>query len=195
STTPTSATVTANAALAAATDFSTGSASLVVSDGNTSVQVKLDKNSATDELGGTLGASATRADVAKAINKQLKDSGSTATVELSNTNSLVFKSADVGPDAQISVIGGIDTTGGNGAAGIGFSTFTASTPVAGTAAVNSTATAVGTVAGTAGVLSVIAAAGAPSPLTAPAGAVLDDYTGANAFGAGQSSTFNVTTKV
>ncbi|KQP50196.1 flagellin N-terminal helical domain-containing protein [Methylobacterium sp. Leaf106] len=142
-TTPTSATVTANAALAVATDFSTGSASLVVSDGNTSVQVKLDKNSATDELGGTLGASASRTDVAKAINKQLKDSGSTATVELSSTNSLVFKSADVGPDAQISVIGGIDTTGGNGAAGIGFSTFTASTPAAGTAAADSTTTVVG----------------------------------------------------
>ncbi|MBO1021336.1 hypothetical protein IPV08_15345 [Methylobacterium sp. SD274] len=144
STTPTSATVTANAELAVATDFSTGSASLVVSDGNTSVQVQLDKNSATDELGGTLGASATREDVAKAINKQLKDSGSTATVELSSTNSLVFKSADVGPDAQISVIGGIDTTGGNGAAGIGFSTFTASTPVAGNpAAADSTTAAVG----------------------------------------------------
>ncbi|TXN20886.1 hypothetical protein, partial [Methylobacterium sp. WL19] len=143
-TTPTSATVTANAALAVATDFSTGSASLVVSDGNTSVQVKLDKNSATDELGGTLGASASRENVAKAINKQLKDSGSTATVELSSTNSLVFKSADVGPDAQISVIGGIDTTGGNGAAGIGFSTFTASTPVAGNpAAADSTTTVVG----------------------------------------------------
>ncbi|WP_018043820.1 flagellin [Methylobacterium sp. 88A] len=143
-TTPTSATVTANAALAVATDFSTGSASLVVSDGNTSVQVKLDKNSATDELGGTLGASASRTDVAKAINKQLKDSGSTATVELSSTNSLVFKSADVGPDAQISVIGGIDTTGGNGAAGIGFSTFTASTPAAGNpAAADSTTTVVG----------------------------------------------------
>ncbi|MCJ2131691.1 flagellin [Methylobacterium sp. E-045] len=145
-TTPTSATVTANTALALATDFSTGSASLVVSDGNTSVQVKLDKNSATDDLGGTLGASASRADVAKAINKQLKDSGSTATVELSNTNSLVFKSADVGPDAQISVIGGIDTTGGNGAAGIGFSTFTASTPVASAAATTSTTGTAGTVA-------------------------------------------------
>ncbi|KQO53427.1 flagellin N-terminal helical domain-containing protein [Methylobacterium sp. Leaf85] len=194
-TTPTSATVTANAALAVATDFSTGSASLVVSDGNTSVQVKLDKNSATDELGGTLGASASRENVAKAINKQLKDSGSTATVELSSTNSLVFKSADVGPDAQISVIGGIDTTGGNGAAGIGFSTFTASTPVAGTAAATSTTSTPGTVAGTAGVLSVVAAAGAPSALTATAGAVLANYTGANAFGAGQGSTFNVTTKV
>ncbi len=41
------------------------------------------------------------------------------------------------PDAQISVIGGLDTTGGNGAAGIGFSAFTASTPVVGAAATNS----------------------------------------------------------
>ena len=187
-TTPTSATVTANAELAVATDFSTGSASLVVSDGNTSVQVQLDKNSATDELGGTLGASATREDVAKAINKQLKDSGSTATVELSSTNSLVFKSADVGPDAQISVIGGIDTTGGNGAAGIGFSTFTASTPVAGTAAVNSTTTPTGgavaaqtPTVGTAAVKGAVA-----STATVPA---------TSALGAGQSTTFSVTDAV
>ncbi|MCC0807386.1 hypothetical protein FPV16_14295 [Methylobacterium sp. W2] len=187
-TTPTSATVTANAALAVATDFSTGSASLVVSDGNTSVQVKLDKNSATDDLGGTLGTSASRADVAKAINKQLKDSGSTATVELSNTNSLVFKSADVGPDAQISVIGGIDTTGGNGAAGIGFSTFTASTPVAGTAAVNSTSStpsgavaAQTTTVGTASVKGAVA-----STTTVPATSNL---------GAGQSTTFSLTDAV
>ncbi|KQP14682.1 flagellin [Methylobacterium sp. Leaf93] len=183
-TTPTSATVTANAALAVATDFSTGSASLVVSDGNTSVQVKLDKNSATDDLGGTLGTSASRADVAKAINKQLKDSGSTATVELSNTNSLVFKSADVGPDAQISVIGGIDTTGGNGAAGIGFSTFTASTPVASAAATSSTTpttgafTAPSTVAGT---------AGTPGTSTFAANTITFPLT----LGSGQNSTFTV----
>ena len=141
-TVPTSAAVTANATLAATTDFSTGSASLVVSDGNTSVQVKLDKNSAKDAFGGTLGTSASRADVVAAINKQLKDNGSTATVALgtsANVNKLVFSSADVGPDAQIAVIGGIDTTGGNGAAGIGFSTFTASTPVAGTAAASTLA--------------------------------------------------------
>ncbi|MHC2089026.1 flagellin N-terminal helical domain-containing protein [Methylobacterium sp. CM6244] len=187
-TTPTSATVTANAELAVATDFSTGSASLVVSDGNTSVQVQLDKNSATDELGGTLGASATREDVAKAINKQLKDSGSTATVELSSTNSLVFKSADVGPDAQISVIGGIDTTGGNGAAGIGFSTFTASTPVAGTAAVNSTTTpAGGAVAAQTPTVGAAAVKGAvASTATVPATSTL---------GAGQSTTFSVTDAV
>ncbi|WP_311274429.1 flagellin [Methylobacterium sp. WCS2018Hpa-22] len=188
-TTPTSATVTANAALAVATDFSTGSASLVVSDGNTSVQVQLDKNSATDELGGTLGASASREDVAKAINKQLKDSGSTATVELSSTNSLVFKSADVGPDAQISVIGGIDTTGGNSAAGIGFSTFTASTPVASSPAAadstdstDSTAVAAQTLTtGTASVKGAVASTTAV-PETSD-------------LGAGQSTTFSVTDAV
>ncbi len=55
STPPTPSTVTAQGVLAATTDFTTGSASLVVSDGNTSVQIRLDKNSKTDDLGGTLG--------------------------------------------------------------------------------------------------------------------------------------------
>ncbi|MDP4021343.1 flagellin [Methylobacterium sp. NEAU 140] len=144
-TTPTHSTVTAQGALGAATDFTTGSASLTVSDGSTSVQVKLDKNSATDNLGGTIGTSGTRAEVVDAINKQLKDNGSTATVALATdgSNKLVFSSADVGPDAQISVIGGIDTTGGNGASGIGFSTFTASTPTPGTLAANTQTATVG----------------------------------------------------
>ena len=183
--------MTAKTALNTTTDFTTGSASLVVSDGNSSVQVRLDKSSLTDDLGGTLGTSASKADVAKTINKQLKDNGSTATVALGTGNDLdklVFSSADVGPDAQISVIGGIDTTGGNGAAGIGFSTFTASTPVAGTAASTSTAATVGTVpvqtptTGTTTVKGAVAF-----------GASVPDNT--VKLGAGQSTTFTVNDQV
>ncbi|GJD79498.1 flagellin [Methylobacterium gregans] len=138
---PTPSTVTANGALGAATDFSTGSASLVVSDGNTSVNIRLDKNAVTDASGGTLGTSASRQQVLDAINKQLKDNGSTVTVAANADNKLVFSSADVGPDAQISVIGGLDTTGGSG---IGFSSFTAGATTPGALAANTLTTSAAT---------------------------------------------------
>ena len=185
-TVPTAATVTANATLAATTDFSTGSASLVVSDGNTSVQVSLDKTSAVDNLGNTIGASGTQTEVIAAINKQLQDKGSTATVTLgsgANANKLVFSSSAVGPDAQLSVIGGLDTTGGNGANGIGFSTFTASTPTAGAAAINTTGGTVGTAASTTAVLGTSSVKGSVT-----FGAVVP---ASSNLGAGQSTSFTV----
>jgi hypothetical protein len=134
-TAPGAAKVTANAALAATTAFAAGtSATFTVGDGARSVAVTLTSSSATDALGGTLGTSATRQGVIDAINKQLKDAGSTATASLGtgpDANKIVITSADVGPDAQISVVGGLDTSTGTGASGIGFSTFT---PAASTAA-------------------------------------------------------------
>ncbi|WP_407519220.1 flagellin [Methylobacterium oryzisoli] len=141
---PTAAKVTANAALAATTAFAAGtSATFTVGDGARSVAVTLNSSSATDALGGTLGTSATRQGVIDAINKQLKDAGSTATASLGtgpDANKIVITSADVGPDAQISVVGGLDTSAGTGASGIGFSTFTAAASTAAAATSTTTAT-------------------------------------------------------
>ncbi|HEX8416029.1 MAG TPA: hypothetical protein VF641_00355, partial [Methylobacterium sp.] len=148
---PTAAKVTANAALAATTALAVGtSATFTVGDGARSVAVTLSSTSATDALGGTLGTSASRQGVIDAINKQLSDAGSTAVASLgtgADLNKIVITSADVGPDAQISVVGGLDTTTGTGAAGIGFSTFTAAASTAVAATSTNTATN-GTVAAT-----------------------------------------------
>ncbi|MCJ2036910.1 flagellin [Methylobacterium sp. J-068] len=132
-TTPTAATVVAGAALGATTDLSNGKSSVFsITDGNKSVSVTLNSTTATDNLGGTLGDSATDANVIKAINKQLSDAGSTITAKIGTTavdgaaanGKIVLTSQDLGPDAQLS-INPISNTAG-GATGIGFSTFTAS---------------------------------------------------------------------
>ena len=131
SVTPQAATVTANTALAATTTFGTGtSANFTVGDGTHSVDVSLSSTSQTDALGGTLGTSATRADVIKAINYQLQQGGSSAVASLNVSNQIVLTSTDVGPDAQLSVVGGLDSSTGTGGAGIGFSSFTEATKTA-----------------------------------------------------------------
>ncbi|WP_018043725.1 flagellin [Methylobacterium sp. 88A] len=121
------ATLTATGAnVAAATDFSGGgSAAFTVNDGLKAVSVKIDQNSATDANGGTVGTSGDQTEVLAAINKQLKDGGSTVTASINSGNKLVFSSTDSGPDAQLTVTpsaGGVD---------LGFGG--AFTPVAGTA--------------------------------------------------------------
>ncbi|MCJ2083842.1 flagellin [Methylobacterium sp. J-090] len=164
-TAPTAARVVAGAALDASTDFSSDKSSVfTVSDGNKSVTVTLNKDSATDSLGGVLTtqaagppstATATQADVIKAINKQLSDAGSTVVAKLGTTaadgasanDKIVFTSQDTGPDAQISVapVSNTAINGTNGGTGLGFSTFTAAT---GTAVAGVTGGAAGTTTGT-----------------------------------------------
>ncbi|WP_238297000.1 flagellin, partial [Methylobacterium soli] len=107
------ATLTATGAnVATATDFSGGgSAAFTVNDGLKSVSVKIDQNSATDANGGTVGTSGDQTEVLAAINKQLKDGGSSVTASINSSNKLVFSSQDSGPDAQLTVTpaaGGID---------------------------------------------------------------------------------------
>lgn len=162
STTRATATIVAGAALGATTDFAGGkSAQFTISDGSKSVTVTLNKDTATDNLGGVLTtqtagppstASAARADVIKAINKQLADNGSSVTAKLDGSNNIVFESADKGPDAQLSISGISDnTTSGTGSGaigtGLGFKTFTASggVPTPGAAGSPAAATANSTV--------------------------------------------------
>ncbi|WP_279578206.1 flagellin [Methylobacterium sp. J-078] len=180
STARTAATVTASAALSANTDFTNNATtSLTVGDGAKSVVVTLNKDSATDTLGGTLGTSATPAAIRDAINKQLKDNGSSASVSLSGgaTGSLVFTSTDLGPDAQLSVVAGTNTAGG--ATGIGFNTFTATANTISAAPAASTTPTAGT----------IAATTAPTATTtAVTGATV---AGPFTLGQGQQTTFDV----
>ncbi|KQP04541.1 flagellin [Methylobacterium sp. Leaf93] len=107
------ATLTATGAnVGSATDFSGGgSAAFTVNDGLKAVSVKIDQNSATDANGGTVGTSGDQTEVLAAINKQLKDGGSTVTASINSSNKLVFSSTDSGPDAQLTVTpaaGGVD---------------------------------------------------------------------------------------
>ncbi|MBE7196291.1 MAG: hypothetical protein INR70_00600 [Parafilimonas terrae] len=139
---PKAATVTANAALGPTADFSNGgSASFTVFDGSKTVTVKLDKDTVLNDSGSrklvdAATGQAQKADIVDAINYQLGKAGSTATVRLgtqaldgaANVDKLVFVSGDTGPDAQLSVTGGTDTTtGGANGTGIGFNTFTPGT--------------------------------------------------------------------
>jgi len=107
------ATVTAaGASVASATDFSGGgSAAFTINDGLKSVSVKIDKNSATDANGGTVGTSGDQTEILAAINKQLKDGGSSVTASIDANSKLVFSTQDSGPDAQVTVTpaaGGVD---------------------------------------------------------------------------------------
>ncbi|MCJ2043505.1 hypothetical protein MKK58_02970 [Methylobacterium sp. J-078] len=148
SVTPTAPKVTADAALASTTRFDGGqTAQLTVYDGNKTVTVNLDGNSATDAVGGTLAATGgtvlvpvdNKQKIADAINLKLTAEGSTAKATVdSGSGKLVFTSAEKGPDATVTVSGGVTTAGGP--TGLGFSKFTAAVGKAdGTVVQNGTA--------------------------------------------------------
>ncbi|UMY17308.1 hypothetical protein MMB17_22195 [Methylobacterium organophilum] len=149
---PTAATVTATNALSAITNFANGaSASLSVSDGSKNVTITLNSDSLLSDGTTKLGNAATAASIQSAIQYQLTQAGSSATVSVDGaTNKLVFTSSDTGPDAALTVTGGADSTigGATGATGIGFTSFNSagSTSVAPTDLSVSNAVA-GTVAG------------------------------------------------
>lgn len=150
--TPTAAKVTAANALGATTDFSDGaSASLTLSDGIKTATVTLTKDSVIDDAGNTLGTSASQQNVLKAIQRQVTAAGIGATVSVDSSNKLTFTSTLSGPNAALTVTGGVDTTAGRSASstGLGFTTFTPRgvTTTAGAAvpAINSSA---GTLGGT-----------------------------------------------
>jgi flagellin-like hook-associated protein FlgL len=122
------ATVTATGAnVGASTTFSGGnSAEFTINDGFKSVYVKIDENSATDANGGTVGTTGDQTEILAAINKQLKDGGSSVTASIDTNNKLVFSSQDSGPDAQLTV------TAGNGGVDLGYGgAFTAAAGTAG----------------------------------------------------------------
>jgi flagellin-like hook-associated protein FlgL len=145
STAPTAAKVVAGSPLAASTDFAGDKSSVFsVSDGNKSVTVTLNKDTAIDNLGGVLTtqnpaatpptATAARDNIILAINKQLSDAGSTVVAKLGvaatdgpgTDDKIIFTSQDTGPDAQLSInpISNTAVNGTTGGTGLGFSSFT-----------------------------------------------------------------------
>ena len=132
----TAASATAGTALAATVTLgrtNSDSASFTVNDGSKSVDIKLDQDTVYDTAGSTLGATATRANILSAINKQLSDAGSSVTASLDSGNKLVFTSQDLGPSAAVSVIdkGGDATIGLFTQTGFDLGTFTSGTVNAG----------------------------------------------------------------
>ncbi|AWN35899.1 flagellin [Methylobacterium radiodurans] len=200
---PKAATVTANAALGPTADFGNGgSASFTVFDGSKTVTVKLDKDTVLNDSGSrklvdAATGQAQKADIVDAINYQLGKAGSTATVRLgtqaldgsANVDKLVFVSGDTGPDAQLSVTGGTDTTtGGANGTGIGFNTFTAGTNAA------RAPTDLPSSASTAGAGASFAAPAGGTQGSAAFGKILGAPTANTAIVAGLSTTFTVNTK-
>ncbi|MBY0295935.1 MAG: hypothetical protein K2X71_07850, partial [Methylobacterium sp.] len=136
----TAASATAGTALAATVTLgrtNSASASFTVNDGSKSVDIKLDQDTVYDTAGSTLGATATRANILSAINKQLSDAGSSVTASLDSGNKLVFTSQDLGPSASVSVI----DKGGDATIGLFTTTAALGTFAAGTISTGATRTA------------------------------------------------------
>ncbi|MGU3361634.1 flagellin [Methylobacterium sp. M6A4_1b] len=136
----TSAKNTATSAIATALDFTAAASQskLTVSDGFSSYNITLDKDTVYNDSGDKLGATGSTHDandIASAIQLQLKAAGSSLTVTATSaTGSLVFTSQEKGSDGAVSVTGAAVDSGKTAVnVGYGAGTYTTGTFVAGTA--------------------------------------------------------------